>query len=188
MTLALYLIAAAVALGALYIVLRSVLGAYLKYRGTRLITCPESKGPAAVEVDARHAAVTALLGEPSLRLQACSHWPERRDCGQECLAQVEAAPADCLVRTILARWYEGKVCVLCRKPLGDVARSLHKPALMNPERRTFEWQEISPEKIPEVLATHLPVCWDCHIAETFRRLHPELVVERPWPGTERRSW
>jgi hypothetical protein len=25
----------------------------------------------------------------------------------------------------------------------------------------------------------LPVCWNCHIAQTFRRVHPELVVVRP---------
>jgi hypothetical protein len=25
-----------------------------------------------------------------------------------------------------------------------------------------------------------PVCWSCHIAESFRRTHPELIVDRPW--------
>jgi hypothetical protein len=30
-----------------------------------------------------------------------------------------------------------------------------------------------------VLSTHLPVCWDCHIARRFRREHPALVVDRP---------
>ena len=29
------------------------------------------------------------------------------------------------------------------------------------------------------MGTHLPVCWNCHIAESFRREHPELVVDRP---------
>jgi hypothetical protein len=191
MITALYLIALCLSAGVvvlgLYLVLRPVAGAYLKFRGTRLITCPETKAPAAVEVDAKHAAATAFLGQPALRLQDCSRWPERRDCDQACLKQIEAAPADCLVRTILTRWYEGKVCVLCRKPFGDIAWSLHKPALMNAERQTVEWHEVRPEQVPQVLATHLPVCWDCHIVETFRRLHPELVVERPWPGTELRS-
>jgi hypothetical protein len=31
-----------------------------------------------------------------------------------------------------------------------------------------------------VLQTHLPVCWDCYIAQTFRRDHPDMVVYRPW--------
>ena len=28
------------------------------------------------------------------------------------------------------------------------------------------------------LATSLPMCWNCHVAESFRRLHPELVTDR----------
>jgi hypothetical protein len=31
-----------------------------------------------------------------------------------------------------------------------------------------------------VLETHFPVCWDCYIAQQFRRDHPDLVVFRPW--------
>jgi hypothetical protein len=31
------------------------------------------------------------------------------------------------------------------------------------------------------LQTHLPVCWDCYIAQTFRLEHPDMVVFRPWP-------
>jgi hypothetical protein len=31
-----------------------------------------------------------------------------------------------------------------------------------------------------VLETHLPVCWDCYIAQSFVREHPDLVVYRPW--------
>jgi hypothetical protein len=36
-----------------------------------------------------------------------------------------------------------------------------------------------PEQIPDVLSDHKPVCWDCDVAERFRRRHPELVTERP---------
>jgi len=38
---------------------------------------------------------------------------------------------------------------------------------------------IPAEKLQEVLRTDWPVCWNCHVAETFRREHPELVVNRP---------
>src|SRR5512144_439621 len=89
------------------------LRAYRRYRGARVIVCPETRAPAAVELDARHAAATDLFGDADLRLQSCSRWPERQDCGQECLAQIEAAPEDCLARTILAKWYEGATCALC---------------------------------------------------------------------------
>jgi hypothetical protein len=33
--------------------------------------------------------------------------------------------------------------------------------------------------LQETFATHQPVCWDCHIAQTFRREHAELVTDRP---------
>lgn len=156
--------------------------AYLMFRGKRLVTCPETREHAAVDVDIRHAALTAALGQPSFRLSDCSRWPDRHDCGQACLKQIQVVPADCLVRTILMRWYEGKSCVLCGKDLGHIDW-LHKPALMTLERRTFEWHEIRPETIPETLTTHLPVCWNCHIAETFRRQYPDLIVDRPWKST-----
>ena len=88
------------------------------------------------------------------------------------------------MRVILTTWYAGKSCARCGKPVGEINWLAHKPALMSPERRTFEWAEVAPEQLPEVLATHRPVCWSCHLAEVFRREHPELVVERPWRGQE----
>jgi hypothetical protein len=33
--------------------------------------------------------------------------------------------------------------------------------------------------VSNVLATHVPVCWDCRVAKTFRREHPELLTDRP---------
>lgn len=176
-----YLVVALFALVALYAAIRAVIRV-LEYRGKRVITCPETGAPAAVEVDARHAAITSILGGPDLRLNDCSRWPERQGCGQECLRQIERAPMECLARTILARWYEGKACALCGRGFGEINWHDHKPALMSPERKLVEWPEVSPEKIPEALATHLPVCWNCHVAETFRDQHPELAVDRPWRG------
>jgi hypothetical protein len=130
---------------------------YLKFRGKRIVTCPETGKPATVEVDARRAAATALLGEPSLRLKSCSRWPERKECGQECLEQIEATPVE-----LLANWYAGKTCTLCGKPIGPISRHGPNPALMDASGTTIGWETIPPEKLPEVLATHLPVCWNCH--------------------------
>ena len=156
-----------------------VLGrAYLKFRGTRLVTCPETKNTAAVQVAAGQAAIRSALGDTHLRLKECNRWPEHRNCGQECLAQIEAAPEDCLVRNVLTRWYDGKACVYCGKTLGEIRWAEHKPALMSPEGVTVEWYELRPETIPAVLANHKPICWNCHIAQKFRREHPDLVVDR----------
>ena len=186
MSLELYLIIVVLTLTALYFLVPRIASSYLKFRGKRVITCPENRKPAAVDVDARHAALTALLGEPHLRLKDCSRWPEKKDCGQECLLQVELAPADCLVRNMLTNWYEGKHCVVCGEPFSELNLLDHKPALMTNEGVTIEWDNFRPEALPEVLATHWPVCWDCHIAETFRRQYPDLVVDRTW-STERQT-
>lgn len=152
--------------------------AFMRFRGKRLVTCPETKKIVAVDVDATHAALTIGCGIPELRLTSCTRWPERHDCGQECVAEIEFSPEESLARNILTNWYAGKSCAFCKTRFGEIHLTDHKPALLNTEGRTFEWSEIEPEKIPETLATHLPVCWNCHIAESFRHEHPELVTDR----------
>jgi len=151
---------------------------YFAYRGKRLITCPETHRAAAVDVAAGEAAFGAFLSEPTLRLKECSRWPERQDCGQECLQQIEVDPANCLVWNIVSHWYEGKKCVFCHKTFGELRHLDHAPALLDRDHKTVEWRELRREQLPEVFATYRPVCWNCHVAGTFRRLHPELVVDR----------
>ena len=161
-------------------VLRAVpsLRAYTRFKGKRLITCPETHRAAAVDVAAGEAAIGAFLNEPTLRLIECSRWPERQGCGQDCLQQVEIDPENCLVWNIVAKWYEGKNCVFCHKPI-ELHHMDHAPALLGPDFKTAEWKDVRPEQLPDVFATHQPVCWNCHIAESFRRMHPELVTDRP---------
>jgi len=180
MTIWTLLIISAVAVAAVAVLVRFIPAAqaYFRFRGERLITCPETHKTEAVDVAARKAGLTALLGDPTLRLDRCSRWPERQDCGQECLQQVETDPEHCLVWNIVSNWYQGKSCVYCHKPFGPLHHLDHAPALLAPDHSTTEWSRLRPEQLPEIFATHQPVCWNCHIAETFRRLHPELVVDR----------
>jgi hypothetical protein len=59
-----------------------------RYRTLKALRCPETGGAVGVAIDAHHAALTAALmapGEPQLRVQQCSSWPERAACGQDCL-------------------------------------------------------------------------------------------------------
>jgi|ERR1017187_1586596 hypothetical protein len=177
-TILLAIVVLAIAVG--LFVFRSIPGvrAYFGYRGKRLITCPETHKTAAVDVAAAEAAVGAFLSEPTLRLKQCSRWPERQNCGQECLQQIEVDPENCLVWKIVSKWYEGKKCAICQKIFGELHHLDHAPGLLGPDHRTVEWRELKPEQLPEVLSTHLPVCWNCHVAELFRRMHPELVVDR----------
>ena len=113
----LILVAGAIILVAALVVLGSV---FWKYSGDRVITCPENERPAGVKVDAGHASLSVLGGKADLRLKSCSRWPERQDCGQQCLRQIEASPEGCLVRHILTQWYEGKNCAVC----GQATREL----------------------------------------------------------------
>jgi hypothetical protein len=67
---------------------------YFKFRGTKLVTCPETHKPALVQVAARSMGMQAILSEPCLRLSECSRWPMRQGCGQDCLRQIEAPPSE----------------------------------------------------------------------------------------------
>ena len=64
---------------------------YKQYSGARAITCPENHGQVAVNLDALRAAGTGLAGKPSLRIASCTRWPERANCGQECMPEALAA-------------------------------------------------------------------------------------------------
>ncbi|HKA19151.1 MAG TPA: hypothetical protein VKN18_12755 [Blastocatellia bacterium] len=173
-----YLIILIIGFVSLGLVVRPVVRNYMKFRGKRVIVCPETRKPAGVEVDAEHAAVTLGTTVGELRLKSCSRWPERQDCGQECLLQVALAPQDCLLRSILAKWYADKKCVSCGIEFGEIQLFDHKPAFRGPDGRPVAWDEVRAEAVPEALETYLPICWDCYIVETFCREHPELLVDR----------
>jgi hypothetical protein len=153
---------------------------YLRMRGKRLVTCPENHCTAAVELDAKGAGLRAFRGGTYLCLRDCSRWPEKHDCAQDCLTEVNALGQGCLVRNIVAGWYQGRTCVYCRKPVDNVADwTGHMPGLVDQDYKTVSWGDVPPEKLPDVFTTHKPVCWSCHMTETFRREHPELVTDRP---------
>lgn len=167
-------------IGTLVFVVAMALRTYLHYRGQRLVTCPETHRPAAVHVNAGKAASASLMGKQEVRLDQCSRWPENRNCGQECLSQVNADPESCLVWNIVAMWYRGKSCAYCQKPFTQIHWHDRHPALLSPEHIAKQWNEIPAEKLAEVFETHLPVCWNCYIAETFRRQNAERVLDRTW--------
>jgi hypothetical protein len=160
-----------------YAAIRSV-AVYGKYRGDRVVACPETQRPADVRVDLIAAVGTAWSGSPQIRLNTCSRWPERQNCGQACLAQIEEAPGDCLVRVMLVKWYADKVCVCCGKLIGEIRWTDHRPALLSPTGELVEWPEVLPEALPGALATHQPICWNCLVVQRMVGEHPELIVDR----------
>ena len=88
-------VALGIAALAAYLAYRVIHGirVYITFRGTRLVTCPETHKPAVVQVAARSMGMQAILDEPCLRLSECSRWPMRRSCGQDCLREIEARPS-----------------------------------------------------------------------------------------------
>lgn len=155
------------------------LTAWFRMRGTRVIVCPETQKPAAVQVDAAHAAVSAMWENADLRLKDCSRWPERRSCDQGCVTQIAIAPHDTLATALLQKFFEGKRCSICKRTIGPVHAAQPRPGLFNvATHEVLAWEEIPAQNLPDALATHLPVCANCQVAETFRRQFPDLVTDR----------
>lgn len=149
------------------------------YHGVHVITCPENLRPAAVNVAAFDAAKwAAITGETDLHLKSCSRWPEMAGCDEACLRQIQESPHGCAVQTIVAQWYEGKSCHFCGRHIERIVWHERPPAVRTREGQTAEWKDIAPQDLQVVFMTADAVCWACHVVETFRREHPELVVER----------
>lgn len=87
------------------------------------------------------------------------------------------APASSAAAAVKA-WAKGRQCVVCGGALAEPRFTGHHIALLEPGGMTREWVDVAADRLPLALATSLPVCWNCHVAATFRRLHPELVTDR----------
>jgi len=174
-----YLIVTALVAVAIYFGARFSFRAVRRFGGARVIVCPETGKQAMVEVDTRRAALTSLVGQTDIRLESCWRWPLNEDCGQQCLLQLDVASDDCLVRSVLTKWYRGQKCVFCERSFREIDLTDHQPALFTPQGITVEWADIPISAVNTAMATYQPVCWNCHIAQTFYHERPDLVIERP---------
>ena len=160
--------------------------AWRRWRDVRLVTCPETSRAAAVTVDATHAARTAFFeSAPELRLSTCSRWATRGPCRQPCLHALTHAGRAATVDAVMTTWYSGHACMLCGRQVGRVKSRARPPALIGPDGVTVEWRSLPPEQLVDLFDTHGAVCWDCHLAESFRRLNPGLYVDRPASAARR---
>jgi hypothetical protein len=145
--------------------------------GVRVVICPETGKDAAVRLDWVDAAMaTAADDKPDLRLADCSRWATRGRCDEPCVPQ--AAAQSTRVTSIVDRWEARSHCALCGKPVTDAPFIGHHAGLLSPDGRTTEWTDVAAENLPKALDTRRAICWNCHVAETFRREHPELVTDR----------
>lgn len=147
---------------------------FRRYRGRRIVTCPETNEDAAVTANALR---VATAGE--LRLTDCSRWPERAGCAEMCLAQIAESPESCLVRSIVTEWYAGKSCVLCHRPIGAIEWLEAPPAVLNNDGTSAEWKDIAPENLRRTFATGHPLCWYCNNIEEMKRMKPDWITRRP---------
>jgi hypothetical protein len=92
------------------------------------------------------------------------------------------APAfhhDRTTNDLLKRFFDGKACAICKRPIAPVQRTGMKPGLLNPDsHETHSWDQIPNENLPAMLQNHLAVCFDCQLAQSFRQRFPDLVVDR----------
>lgn len=69
---------------------RRILQVYAVYEGLHVRACPIDGTPAMVRLYAWRAALSALRGPPALHVVKCTLWPQRANCKQTCLGEVEA--------------------------------------------------------------------------------------------------
>jgi len=180
MITAAYFIVTMVLATALYFGIRWLVRASSKYRGLKIVACPETASCAVIEVDALHASLTSILGRSDIRLESCSRWPMKNECGQECLVNLDVAPGECLVTGSLMSWYRGRNCAYCGKPAEELQWMDHKSAQQTSGGELLERRGVPAEKFSIVLKTQLPVCWNCYIAQSFRKEDANPVVVGPW--------
>lgn len=77
------------AVGVLYVVVPVVTDAYRRFRGAKVITCPETRALAEIELDIGQATASAAFGPPDLKVTHCSRWPERHYCDQACVEELK---------------------------------------------------------------------------------------------------
>lgn len=150
----------------------------VRYRGQRIVTCPETHTAVATEIHAVLAASSWIVTQPRLVIASCSHWPERAGCDQACLSQIEASPEGTLVRNIVAKWYDERTCVYCAMPIHDVGFGAVVPALLSPDGALREWKDVAIEELPRMLESAGAVCARCELVEDFRRRFPNRVIDR----------
>ena len=88
------------------------------------------------------------------------------------------SPHDRATTDVLKRFFDGKDCALCKRPIPPMRRGL-RPGLWNPTTHVaHSWDEIPKENLSTTLENELPICSDCQLAESFRERFPDLVVDR----------
>ena len=88
-------------------------------------------------------------------------------------------PHDAATTAQLKHFFEGKQCAACNRPIPPVPAFGLRPGLLNPNtHEAIAWDDIPAANLSATLESHVPICSNCVLIETFRQKHPELVVDR----------
>jgi len=88
----LLLVLGIVATGLLFVIAPVVIDIYVRYRGGKVLNCPEILGAAEVTLKTHRAALAAAFGNPVLRVKNCSLWPKKMGCAEKCVKENWPAP------------------------------------------------------------------------------------------------
>ncbi len=151
------------------------LQSYFQNRGRQSAICPENGAPVDIEVDRKYAFWTAWRGQEHSRLQSCTRWPEKGDCGQECLAQVDPSPEN--VERLMLGWHKGKSCAVCTRAITPADWRRGRLGWLDQQYKLVELRQVNLRQLQSALAEMRPLCWTCHQEERLRQAVPPRLLK-----------
>jgi hypothetical protein len=95
------------------------------------------------------------------------------------IARAANSPHDPATMERLKRFFDGRECAICRRPIPPVQRTGMKPGMLDPAtHQAYSWDEVPQARVAEGLDSLLPLCASCRVAESFRSRFPDRVVDR----------
>jgi hypothetical protein len=140
---------------------------YYRNRGRQSAICPKNGEAAHIEMDYKYAFWTAWKGQEHTRLKSCTRWPEKGDCGQECLAQVDPSPEN--VERLMLGWHRGKTCSICTRAIASPDWRRGRLAWLDDQHKLVELRQVNLQQLQFALEGMRPLCWTCHQAERVRQ-------------------
>jgi hypothetical protein len=152
----------------------------------RVVVCPETRSREKLEIDTRHAFKTLFRNIAELRVGQCARWPARAECDQECLLQIDTEPA--ILDRTLAKFYAGKDCARCGKPLNKADWTRGRFAMLNATNELVPAGRMPLREFPMALEDYRPVFWACHQAERSQQPMPATLCKGDRRGHRDEPW
>jgi hypothetical protein len=148
--------------------LRAAYRGFRAYRGSHIVTCPETGAPAALQLSLFRVTLAAAFGRSWIVPRACSSRSKCAACANACDAAIAAARGADAPRVLILRWAAGRVCARCRLPLATHPAPGFEPELLRQDGSSVSWRDVPPETLPAHLETDEPLCWYCHAVSNLR--------------------